>query len=264
MKSITSKLFFKLVKAGLPIKLALVLASYVVYYQIRDKGWLPFKKSIKDDHVYITGAGSGLGRKISIFMARQGAKITCADIDFESAIETVRLIEKEGGEGLALRVNVTSSKDVIESGTKARNVFGPVTILINNAGIVNKKKVLDITDQELRRTFDVNVISHGITVREFLPDMLKLNRGHIVTIASMSGMGGIPGLGVYSASKFGAFGFDESLRLEMKKMKTGVKTTCVCPGFINTGMFDGVKTPFPLLKMMDEDYVAERVINAIR
>ena len=236
----------------------------MIYFQIRDRGWLPFKKSLKDEHVYITGAGNGLGRKLAQLMSQQGANITCVDLDLDSAKETVRLIQLEGGQALALRVNVTSAQEVIESGTLARNTFGPVTILINNAGIANKKKTLDTTDKDIRRTFDVNVISHGITVKEFLPDMLKLKKGHIVSISSMAGVVGIPGLGDYSGSKFAAFGFDESLRLEMKKMNTGVKTTCVCPFFINTGMFDGVKTPFPLLYMMELDWVAKRIINGIR
>jgi all-trans-retinol dehydrogenase (NAD+) len=73
--------------------------------------------------------------------------------------------------------------------------------------------------------------------------MLEKNHGHIVTIASMAGIYGVSGLCDYSASKFAAFGFNESLRNEFARLnKTGVYTTCVCPFYINTGMFEGVKT----------------------
>jgi len=86
----------------------------------------------------------------------------------------------------------------------------------------------------------VNCTSHHYTVRQFLPDMLKQNKGHIVTIASVAGLTACSGLVDYCASKFGAVGFDESLRVEMKTLKKNIKTTCICPYFINTGMFEGV------------------------
>ena len=94
----------------------------------------------------------------------------------------------------------------------------------------------------IERTIAVNTTSHLYTIREFMPDMIKNKRGHIVTIASMAGLAGIPGLSDYCASKFGAFAIDESIRLELKKSGDykNVKTTCICPYYINTGMFDGV------------------------
>ena len=94
--------------------------------------------------------------------------------------------------------------------------------------------------------------------------MLKKNKGHIVSIASMAGIVGVPGLADYCGSKFAVFGVDESLRLELKQLKSNVKTTCVCPFFINTKMFEGVKTPFPLLPLLDSEWVSERIITAIR
>ena len=81
------------------------------------------------------------------------------------------------------------------------------------------------------------------TTKAFLPSMLENNHGHVATIASSAGLFGVCGLCDYSASKFGAVGFDESLMMELGVMKkTGVHTTVVCPFFINTGMLDGVRT----------------------
>lgn len=94
---------------------------------------------------------------------------------------------------------------------------------------------------------NINTTAHHWTVRETLPDMLANNHGHIVTIASIAGWVGVRGLADYCASKFGAVGFDESLRFELRAKKSKVKTTCICPYFINTGMFDGAKSRFPLL-----------------
>ena len=82
-------------------------------------------------------------------------------------------------------------------------------------------------------------------VRQFVPAMIKNNKGHIVTISSMSGVASPPGLSEYSGSKAAAIAIDESLRIEFKKSGKNIKTTCICPFFINTGMFDGAKFHWP-------------------
>lgn len=147
---------------------------------------------------------------------------------------------------------------------KVRRDVGKVDILMNNAGIVSGKVFLDCTDEDLRRTIEVNILAHFWTVKAFLPDMIKTNSGHIVTISSAGGIVGSAKLVDYSTSKFAAFGFDEALRAELKKQRLNIRTTVVCPFFINTGMFAGVKTRFPfLLSILDEDDVAERIVRAV-
>ena len=83
-------------------------------------------------------------------------------------------------------------------------------------------KILDIPDKLIEKTIQVNTIAHHYTIREFLPDMLKSNKGHIVTVASMAGTIGTAGLCDYCASKFGAFGLDEALRMELKKLNSSM------------------------------------------
>mmetsp|Transcript_1172 Transcript_1172/g.1763 ORF Transcript_1172/g.1763 Transcript_1172/m.1763 type:complete len:200 (-) Transcript_1172:89-688(-) len=138
-------------------------------------------------------------------------------------------------------------------------------MLINNAGIVSGKTTLDLTDAMIERTMQVNTTSHMHTIREFLPDMIANKKGHIVSIASMAGMAGIPGLPDYCASKWGAIAIDESLRGELKKSGhyDYIKTTCICPYYINTGMFEGAKRSFPLYILSPEEVVT-RIVNAIR
>ena len=95
--------------------------------------------------------------------------------------------------------------------------------------------------------------------------MIQRNRGHIVTIASASGLIGVARLADYASSKWAAVGFDESLRAELSKVAPGVMTTVVCPFYINTGMFRGVRSRFPfLLPILEEDDVARRVVHAIQ
>ncbi|KAF7246223.1 Epidermal retinol dehydrogenase 2 [Varanus komodoensis] len=103
------------------------------------------------------------------------------------------------------------------------------------------------------------------TVKAFLPAMIASNHGHLVTVASMAGLTGVNGLADYCASKFASVGFAESLILELLSMgKTGIKSTIVCPYFINTGMFDGCQTKWPvLLPILEPEYVAERIVSGI-
>lgn len=116
-------------------------------------------------------------------------------------------------------------------------------MLINNAGIVSGKSTLENSDAMIKKTFEVNTISHLWTIREFMPDMIANKKGHIVSVASMAGLAGIPQQTDYAGSKFGAVGINDSLRTELlvKGLSSQIKTTCICPFFINTGMFDGVK-----------------------
>ncbi|HBZ54527.1 MAG TPA: short-chain dehydrogenase, partial [Syntrophobacteraceae bacterium] len=114
-------------------------------------------------------------------------------------------------------------------------------------------------------TMDVNITAHFWTVRAFLPGMIQANRGHIVTIASAGGIVGASRMVDYCASKFAAFGFDEALRMEIRKNRWRIKTTVVCPYYINTGMFAGVRTRFPwLLPILEEELVAGRIMHAIQ
>jgi all-trans-retinol dehydrogenase (NAD+) len=95
--------------------------------------------------------------------------------------------------------------------------------------------------------------------------MIRRGRGHIVTIASAAGLVGVARQADYSASKHAAVGFDESLRAELRRAAPFVKTTVVCPYYIDTGMFTGVKSRFPrLLPILHEQKVADRVLRAIR
>ena len=118
----------------------------------------------------------------------------------------------------------------------------------------------------MRKTLEVNTLAHLYTIREFLPDMIRNKKGHIVSIASVAGLLASPGLADYSASKFGAVAIDECLRTELKKqgLYRHVKTTCINPFFINTGMFDGVNDRWTFFKILDQHYVVWRILTAIR
>lgn len=228
---------------------------------------LAHEKDVSKDIVLVTGGASGIGALMAKKFGRLGAKIIIWDLN-ESLLKKVEQEVKteSNTDCRSFVVDVTDRAAVYKCAERIKKEIGDVTILINNAGIVTGKKILDCPDEAMERTMKVNAISHFWTVKAFLQDMLDKNHGHIVTIASNAGCVGIAGLADYCASKFAAVGFDESLRMEFKKLKkTGLKTTCVCPYFIDTGMFDGAATKWPIiLPILKPDYVAEQIVHAVR
>jgi len=235
---------------------------------LREYGLTLFKKDLSKEHVFLTGAGSGIGRLMAQRLGEMGAKLSLSDINLEGVEETKNLCMKIGipaGNIHVMHCDVSKRASITESATAAKAAFGTVTMLINNAGIVSGLSTVDLSDAMIERTMHVNTISHLHTIREFLPDMIANKKGHIVSIASMAGLAGIPGLPDYCASKWGAIAIDESLRLELKKAGHWgyVKTTCICPYFINTGMFNGAKSAFPMYILSPEEVVT-RIMNAIR
>ena len=217
-------------------------------------------RSVAGNKVVITGGGSGIGRLLALKFAKRGAKVILWDVNKDGMAAVQKEITDAGGDCATYFVDV-SDRALVYATAKA---VGDIQILINNAGIVTGKTLLECPDELMEKTVQVNTISHFWTIKAFLPAMLKANNGHIVTVASAAGLYGVAGLVDYCASKFGAVGTAEALYMELKKQKTKVMSTHVCPYYINTGMFDGVKTKYPaILPILEPDWVAERMVTGI-
>jgi all-trans-retinol dehydrogenase (NAD+) len=215
----------------------------------------------RGSHVLITGAASGIGQLMALGALRRGAKVTLLDRDADG-LEKVR--EVLGGETAAYVVDLADRARIRTVAAEILKDRGPVTILINNAGIVTGKPLLECSDEAIELTFKVNTLALFWMTRAFLPAMVKQGKGHIVTVASAAGLAGVSRLTDYCSSKFAAVGFDESLRLECRRLGLPVRTTVVCPFYIDTGMFQGVKTRFSwLLPILDPAYVTRRILDAI-
>lgn len=225
------------------------------------------KKNVSGEIVLITGAGSGIGRLLAIKFASLGATVVVWDINQEALNCTVKVARENGaGRVHSYVCDCSKRQDIYRVADQVKKEVGDVSILINNAGVVIGKRFLDSPDSLVEKTMEVNTMAHFWTYKAFIPAMIAANHGHLVSIASFAGLCGGSQLSDYCASKFAAVGFAESIDLEMRALKkTGIKTTIVCPFAINTGMFDGVKSNWPrLLPVLDPEYVAERIISAIR
>uniref|UniRef100_A0A3Q2W200 Short chain dehydrogenase/reductase family 16C, member 5a n=2 Tax=Haplochromis burtoni TaxID=8153 RepID=A0A3Q2W200_HAPBU len=224
------------------------------------------KKNIAGEVVLITGAGSGIGRLMAQEFASYSTVLVLWDINQEGMKETARLAKSNGASRVHYYICDCSDKnEVYRVADQVKREVGDVSILVNNAGIVTGKKFMDAPDSLIEKTMDVNIMAHFWTYKAFLPAMIANNHGHLVSIASSAGLIGVNGLADYCASKFAAVGFAESVGLELLATgKDGVKTTIVCPYFINTGMFDGCQTKWPkLLPILNPDYVAKKIIHAV-
>jgi len=215
-------------------------------------------------HALITGAAGGIGRLLARGAAARGARVTLLDLDEAGLLATRSELRRAGFDAEAFAVDLCDRPALQGVLRRVLAGRGPVDILINNAGVVTGKTLLDCPDAAIERTFQVNALALFWTVRALLPAMIERGSGHVVTIASAAGLGGTARLTDYCASKFAAVGFDESLRLELKALGHPIRTTVVCPWYIDTGMFQGVRSRFPrLLPILRPDYVAGRIVRAV-
>ncbi|XP_038047426.1 epidermal retinol dehydrogenase 2-like [Patiria miniata] len=217
------------------------------------------RKDVLGEIVLVTGAGSGMGRLMAIDFAKRNACVVLWDVNKSGNEETMRMIQAFDGNVSAYTVDVTNADDVYKVAAKVKGDIGDVTILVNNAGVVTGKPLLDCPDHMIKRTMDVNATSHFWILKAFLPAMMASNRGHIVTIASLAGFFPVNKLVDYCASKFAAVGLHKTLRLELLLQGyDGINMTLVCPTFVSTGMFQGVKA-----NLASPEYVVAKIMDSV-
>jgi short-subunit dehydrogenase len=212
--------------------------------------------------VLITGGASGIGKVLGRMVLEKGAKsLIIWDINPDTIAVSKEELSKFG-KVYGYIVDVSNNDMVSETYEKVVHECGHVDLLINCAGIVTSNKTFDQqTPEEIIRTININTVAPMFVARAVLPDMLRRNCGHLCTIASAGGMLSNPKMSVYTASKWGVIGWSDSVRIELQEKKSKVRMTTVAPYYINTGMFEGVKSSiFPILK---PEYVAKKVIRAI-
>ncbi|MCG2419395.1 SDR family oxidoreductase [Aequorivita sp. F47161] len=204
-------------------------------------------RHLKGKTVLITGGASGIGKIMVRLMLEREAKVIIWDISQENIVQTISEFSKS--ENLfGFKVDVSNFEQIQEATKKVKQEIGVVDVLINNAGIVVGKYFNDHSASDIAKTMEINAIGPMYVAKEFLNDMLDQNSGHICNIASSGGLISNPKMSVYAASKWALIGWSDSLRLEMKQKNKAINITTIMPYYINTGMFDGVKSMIPILK----------------
>lgn len=220
---------------------------------------------VRDRLALVTGGASGIGRSLALELARRGAVPVLWDLDEERLGGVLGELEAAGAsKAYGYVCDVRDPGAVADTAGRVRREAGDVEVLVNNAGVVSGTRLVDLTEEMVRRTFEVNVLALFWVTKAFLPAMIDAGRGHIVTVASAAGLVGVARQTDYSASKHAAVGFDESLRNELRHVAPRIRTTVVCPYYIDTGMFLGVRTRVPfLLPILRTDDVARRIADAV-
>lgn len=184
----------------------------------------------------VTGGGSGMGRGIALQLSKEGAKVVIADIIEANAEKVAQEIRDMGGEAIALVCDVSDRASVRAVKARANEAFGPILIVIPNAGATSFKKMKDLTDDEIDWIVQVNLMGVLNFVQIFLPDMLAAGEGHFVASASVAGF--IPTLAPdhvpYTAAKMGIIGAMLNLRRELEG--TGVESTVFTVASIQSNM----------------------------
>ncbi len=209
----------------------------------------------------VTGASSGIGRLLSLRLAREGADVALIARREAELGAVAAEIEKLGRRALIVPCDVGERGQVFAAAAAVRRDFGKIDILVNNAGYGRHRSFLEWDLDDIERMLRVNFLGTVYWTKALLPQMVERGRGWIVMIASVAGKLGVPDESVYAASKFALVGLAEALSIEIED--SGVHVLTVCPGAIHTPFFDAealARMPAVAKRMMIEP---EPVIDAI-
>ncbi len=216
----------------------------------------------KDKIVLITGGCSGIGKIMARKVLERGAShLVILDINEVGLAETKAEFLKFGKTISTYPINLGIREQIIDIAQKVKSEVGYIDVLINNAGVVTGTYFHEHTHDQIDFNMSINSLAPMHLTLEFLPGMIERNVGHVCTIASSAGLVSNPKMSVYAASKWAALGWSDSVRLEMEKLKKNVHFTSFLPYYINTGMFDGVKSR--IVPILDPEKTAEKILKSI-
>lgn len=209
--------------------------------------------------VFLTGASSGIGEALAIDLAKKGAILGLLARREDLLKNLAGKCVEVGGQARVFACDVTDEQRVTESIEAFQDEFGKIDILICNAGIGGSAHAKHLTNENIRKVVDVNLMGSVYAVTATLPKMLERKSGHLVAISSLAGIRGLPSSASYSASKGAMTNFFESLRLDL--LDSGVAVTIIQPGFIYTPLTAERKNKLPFL--MDLDKAIPYFVRAI-
>ncbi|HWY25295.1 MAG TPA: SDR family oxidoreductase [Nevskia sp.] len=231
--------------------------------------------------IFITGAGSGLGKALALRFAREGWRVAATDLKLETVEQTLKEVQAAGGSGFAMVCDVTSEESFAAVAARLNSEWGGLDVVVNNAGVATAGTVLDSPIKQWQWVLDINLLGCVRGSRAVIPIMTAQGSGHIVNIASFAGIANPPAMASYNAAKAAVISLSESLRFEVEPQ--GVNVSVVCPSFFKTNLLatsrsgGGVESAANTAPQMEKivqklmekstitaDGVAEAIFNAVR
>lgn len=183
----------------------------------------------------VTGAGSGIGLAIAKRLSADGAAVAVVDIDQERADRGAAVIQQAGGEVAAFAADVSSADQIDAAVSAAVGALGPLSIMVNNAGVLDGYFNVDETDEQTwRRVIDINLNGVFLGSKRALEEMLPAGKGRIINMASVAGLNGTGGGAAYIASKHAVVGLTKQMAVTYGAK--GITVNCICPGVIPTDL----------------------------
>ena len=225
-------------------------------------------ESIKNKCAVVTGAASGIGQATALLLAQEGANVIVSDINEAAAQTTVNQIKAAGGTAQFIACNVADKEAVKELIVQSIAAFGPVKLAVNNAGIGGTLSPLhEIKFENWDRMMAINLSGVFYCMRKEISSMLHHGGGNIVNVASLAGLGAVPGGSPYCAAKHGVVGLTRTAAVEYAKLN--IRVNAVCPGWTKTAILDtlseemlntSIERYVPMGRMGKASEVAETIL----
>jgi 3-oxoacyl-[acyl-carrier protein] reductase len=209
----------------------------------------------------VTGGSRGIGRAISIALAREGATVVLAARSAQPLAEAAQLVREAGGRAQTVVTELASEESIRNLVRVVKDKLGRLDILINNAGITHSAKFEETRTEDLDRCWAINARAPFILCREALPLLRQAQAGYIVNISSVVGVKGYPLQSAYTASKHAVRGMSISLAEELRG--TNIRVHVICPGAVDTGMVGNVRPDIRKEDLIQPEEIAELVLYLV-
>ncbi len=206
---------------------------------------------LKGKVAIVTGAGSGIGEATALTFAKEGARITVADVADSAGNDTVEQIRSAGGDAIYAHTDVTSADDIQGMVHLTTSNFGRLDVLFNNAGIAMRLAVAELPEEDWDRCIDINLKGAYLGSKYAIPAMIANGGGSIINTASIYGIVGGPNRAAYVASKGGIVNLTRGMALDYAD--SNVRVNCICPGYTDTPIIQNiVQTPDKYQALVDQ------------
>jgi len=217
-------------------------------------------KPLEGKVALVTGASRGIGLAIAKSLAGMGAKVGLSGRDEKRLTDAENELKSGGSSVLAVAADVSRAADISSLVRRVNQAFGPVEILINNAGIGYFGPAHEASEENWDSVLDTNLKAVFLLSKAVAPGMIGLHSGHIINVASLAGKSAFAGGAIYCASKWGLLGLTQSMAEDLRPY--GIRVSAICPGSVNTDFSPHAgKDPKKMLQPEDVAHAVETIVT---